>query len=168
MHWIFQARVLKWVAISFSRGSSWPRDRTQVSRIAGRRSTVWATREFLGTIQSMELSRPEYWNGCFTSPGDLPNPGLPHCRQIPYQLSHKGSHKRGPKPESRREPHQGRAWSPKRSHRKFLLNRTLLEQEQNLYHINPWRFRSSFVPGTDCTLINQLLICLNHHSEVNK
>ena len=27
---IFQARVLEWVAISFSRGSSWPRDRTQV------------------------------------------------------------------------------------------------------------------------------------------
>ena len=32
---IFQARVLEWVAISFSRGSSWPRDRTQVSCIAG-------------------------------------------------------------------------------------------------------------------------------------
>ena len=51
---------------------------------------------------------------------------------------------------------------------KITVNRTLLEQEQNLYHINPWRFRSSFVPGTSCTLINQLLICLNHHSEVNK
>ena len=32
---IFQARVLEWVAISFSRGSSRPRDRTRVSRIAG-------------------------------------------------------------------------------------------------------------------------------------
>ena len=41
----FQARVLKWVAISFSRGSSWPRDRTQVSCIVGRCFTVWATRE---------------------------------------------------------------------------------------------------------------------------
>ena len=36
---IFQARVLEWVAISFSRGSSQPRDQTQVSRIAGRRFT---------------------------------------------------------------------------------------------------------------------------------
>ena len=36
VHGIFQARVLEWVAISFSRGSSRPRDRTQVSRIAGR------------------------------------------------------------------------------------------------------------------------------------
>ena len=36
VHGIFQARVLEWVAISFSRGSSWPRDRTQVSRPVGR------------------------------------------------------------------------------------------------------------------------------------
>ena len=40
---IFLARVLEWVAISFSRGSSWPRDRTQVSCIAGRCFTLWAT-----------------------------------------------------------------------------------------------------------------------------
>ena len=45
VHGIFQARVLEWVAISFSRGSSWPRDQTLVSHIAGRRFTVWATRE---------------------------------------------------------------------------------------------------------------------------
>ena len=41
---IFQARVLEWAAISFSRGSSQPRDRTRVSRIVGRRFTIWATR----------------------------------------------------------------------------------------------------------------------------
>ena len=46
VHGIFQARVLEWVAISFSRGSSWPRDRPQVSCIAGRRFTLWATREY--------------------------------------------------------------------------------------------------------------------------
>ena len=45
IHGIFQARILEWVAISFSRRSSWPRDRTQVSRIVGRRFTVWATKE---------------------------------------------------------------------------------------------------------------------------
>ena len=49
VHGIFQARVLEWVAISFSRGSSWPRDWTRVSRIAGRHFTVWATREVLNT-----------------------------------------------------------------------------------------------------------------------
>ena len=42
---ILQARVLEWVAIPFSRGSSLPRDWTQVSCIAGRRFTIWATRE---------------------------------------------------------------------------------------------------------------------------
>ena len=45
IHGILQARVLEWVAISFSRGSSQPGDQTQVSRIAGRRFTIWATRE---------------------------------------------------------------------------------------------------------------------------
>ena len=45
IHGILQARVLEWVAISFSRGSSRPRDRTQVSHIVGRRFTIWATRE---------------------------------------------------------------------------------------------------------------------------
>ena len=39
VHGILQARILEWVAISFSRGSSQPGDRTQVSRIAGRRFT---------------------------------------------------------------------------------------------------------------------------------
>ena len=43
LHGIFQARVLEWVAISFSSGSSWPRDRTQVSCIAGSHFTLWAT-----------------------------------------------------------------------------------------------------------------------------
>ena len=37
---IFQARILKWVAISFSRGSYRSRDRTQASRIVGRSFTV--------------------------------------------------------------------------------------------------------------------------------
>ena len=45
IHMIFQARVLEWVAMSFSRGSSQLRDRTQVSCTAGRCLTVWATRE---------------------------------------------------------------------------------------------------------------------------
>ena len=40
---IFQARVLEWIAISFSRGSSQPRNRTRVSCIAGTFFTDWAT-----------------------------------------------------------------------------------------------------------------------------
>ena len=51
VHGILQARILKWVAISFLRGSSPPRDLTQVSHIAGRRFKLWATRE----------QPPKYW-----------------------------------------------------------------------------------------------------------
>ena len=48
------------------------------------------------TIQSVEFSRPEYWSshsllqGIFPTQGS--NPGLLHCRQILYQLSHKGKY----------------------------------------------------------------------------
>ena len=62
-------------AFPFFRGSSQARDPTQVSRIAGRFSTRWATRE-----------AQEYWSGSpIPSPMDLTNPG---CRQILYQLSY--------------------------------------------------------------------------------
>ena len=46
IHGILQARILGSVVISFSRGSSWPRDQTQVLRTA-EGSTIWATRESL-------------------------------------------------------------------------------------------------------------------------
>ena len=55
--WVFQAGILEWVAISFSRGSSQPRDWTQLSCIAGRFFTDWATREApwgFGKIQILE------------------------------------------------------------------------------------------------------------------
>ena len=43
VHGVLQARILEWVAIPFSRGSSGPRDRTLVSCTAGRFSTIWVT-----------------------------------------------------------------------------------------------------------------------------
>ena len=45
VHGILQARILKWVAIPFSRGSSRPRDGTQVSHIADGFFIIWATKE---------------------------------------------------------------------------------------------------------------------------
>ena len=45
VHGILQARILEWVAIPFSRGSSQPRDWTQVSCIAGGFFTIWTTKE---------------------------------------------------------------------------------------------------------------------------
>ena len=68
---IFQARVLEWVAISFSRGSSWPRDWTQVSCIVGRRFNLGATREVQRSSHSMastkichNLSPQFFFYGC--------------------------------------------------------------------------------------------------------
>ena len=45
VHGTLQARILEWVGISFSRGSPWPRNETQVSYTAGRFFAVWPTRE---------------------------------------------------------------------------------------------------------------------------
>ena len=52
VHGIFQARILKWVAFPFSRRLTQLRDWTQVSCIAGRFFTSWATRE-----------AQKYWSG---------------------------------------------------------------------------------------------------------
>ena len=62
---ILQAGILEWVAMPSSRGSSQPRDQTQVSHITGGLFTIWDTRE-----------AQEYWSEYpIPSPGDLPNPG---------------------------------------------------------------------------------------------
>ena len=65
VHEIFQARVLEWVAIAFSRRSSWPRDWTWVSCIIDRHFTLWATRE---ALWMWEVDYKESWapkNWCF-------------------------------------------------------------------------------------------------------
>ena len=66
VHGILQARILEWVTIPSSRGSSQPRDQTHVSHIAGKFFTIWDTRE-----------AHEYWSGKpVLSSGNLPDPGI--------------------------------------------------------------------------------------------
>ena len=55
-HGILQARILEWVAFPFSRGSSQPRDQTQVSCIASEFFTSWATREAPKYVGYFEIS----------------------------------------------------------------------------------------------------------------
>ena len=113
IHRILQARILEWIAIPFSRGSSWPVDQTQLSCIAGRFFTVWVAREASKdikcacSISHVQLCNPMVeptrllcpWNflgkntgvGChFLLQGNFPiqgsNTGLLHCRQILYHL----------------------------------------------------------------------------------
>ena len=85
---IFQARLLEWVAISFSRGFSQARDQTWVSSIAGRFFSVWTT----GKSQESGNRLP------FPPPRDIPEPGIkpmspvfPTLQESSLPLSHLGS-----------------------------------------------------------------------------
>ena len=112
VHRILQARILEWVAIPFSRVSSQPRGTTWVSCITSRRFTLWATREAQSESESRSVVSDSLWPQWLHSPWNSPgkttgvgslsllqgifptqgsNPGLLHCRQILFQLSHKGS-----------------------------------------------------------------------------
>ena len=81
VHGILQARILKWVAFPFSKGSSQPGDRTQVSRIAGGFFTSWATREAqflifiliaISTSPGSGILSQFIWSFCFAlREGDL-------------------------------------------------------------------------------------------------
>ena len=55
---LFQARILEWVAIPFSRGSAWPRDQTRVSCTAGKFFTIWATRAALKNKSQLQGCLP--------------------------------------------------------------------------------------------------------------
>ena len=55
VHGIFQVTVLEWLAISFSRASSWPRFWTRVFHFAGSRFTLWATRKARWGLQKIQL-----------------------------------------------------------------------------------------------------------------
>ena len=86
IHGIFQARVLEWIAISFSRGSSQPRDRTRVSCIAGRRFTIWAIREAPNWKPSYKEWMNEWKLFCSEQPHGLYSPW-----NFPGQNSHSAS-----------------------------------------------------------------------------
>ena len=85
VHGILQARVLEWVAPPFSRGSSEPRDWTQVSHIAAGFFTSLATREPKNT----GVGSLSFLQQIFRTHKLNPSPLL--CRWILYQLSYQGS-----------------------------------------------------------------------------
>ena len=63
VHGILKPKILEWVAVPFSRGSSQPRDQTQVSHIAGGCFTSWATRE-AHMYKGMALKGCQKKKGC--------------------------------------------------------------------------------------------------------
>ena len=83
---ILQTRILEWVAMPSSRGSSQPRDWTQVSHIEGRFSTIWATiYSHEGSIWILEWRLSLFQEIFLTQ--EL-NQGLLNCGWILYQLSY--------------------------------------------------------------------------------
>ena len=87
VHGILQAGILEWVAISCSRGSSWPRDRTRVSYTAGRFFTTeppgkppnhWIAREFL--LSNLEFHDISQWRRALST---LMHLTLKHCMSNP-------------------------------------------------------------------------------------
>ena len=88
VHWILQVRMLEWVFMTSSRASSQLRDQTQVSHIAGRLFTVWATKEFQkktgmgslfllqGNFQLRNQTRVSYIEGDFTTWATQEAPGM--------------------------------------------------------------------------------------------
>ena len=85
VHGILQAKILEWVAVPFSRGSSQPRDQIQVFRIAGGFFTNWPQ----GKPKDTGMGSLSLLQGIFLTQ-EL-NRGLLHCRRILYQLSYQGS-----------------------------------------------------------------------------
>ena len=106
IHGILQARILEWIACPFSRGSSQPLEKIPEvllydPLILERRLGVktWALSpalqvyslpaELQGKLKNTGMGSLSLLQGIFPTQGS--NPGLPHCRWILYQLSHRGS-----------------------------------------------------------------------------
>ena len=79
VHGIFQARILEWVVISFSKGSSWPMDRTHVSCIGRQILHHWTTWEALCLAQFSSVAQ-SYLTLCDTM--DYSTPGFPVHHQL--------------------------------------------------------------------------------------
>ena len=84
VHGVLQARILEWVALPFSRGSSQPRDRTQVSCI----EVDSLPAEPQGKPKNTGVGSLSLLQVIFLTQGS--NWGLLHCRQILYQVSYQG------------------------------------------------------------------------------
>ena len=97
-HGILQTRILEWVVIPFSRGSSWPRDGTQVSCIAGRFFIVWATRE--AQIIWADPKSNDKWQEKIQREGEVIWVLLAEPRKEALEPAEAGSSKEDSKPET--------------------------------------------------------------------
>ena len=111
-------------------------------------------------LLSMGFSRQEHWSGLpFPSPGNFPtlglNPGLPHCRQMLYHLSHQGSPFRY-KHEGRAKKQSGKIIKTE----KFLVKVFSSQQED----LGICSICYGFVP-TPCSYFLYACVCLFYYEE---
>ena len=84
---ILQARILQWVAISISRGSSWPRDRTPVSCLGRRilnQLSHGGSQETVSAAANLLQSCPTLWDPIDGSPPGSPVPGIFQARTLKW------------------------------------------------------------------------------------
>ena len=87
VHGILQERILDWVVMPSPRGSSWPRDWTQVSCIAGSLLNNWTNREAASMYYAAAKSRqlcPTLCNPIDGSPPGSPVPGILQARTLEW------------------------------------------------------------------------------------
>ena len=100
---ILQARILEWVAISFSRKVKVAQSNSlQPHGLSARLLCLWSS-----PSQNSQLGSHSLLQEIFPIQGL--NPGLPHCRQFLYRLSHQVLTKNGLSPHSQQGQHPG-AW----------------------------------------------------------
>ena len=79
IHGFFQGRILEWIATSYSRESSWPKDQTWVSCISGRFFIIWATKEALFPLLTFDWNAPVVLKWLLL-------PALINCSRIFYEV----------------------------------------------------------------------------------
>ena len=91
VHGTLQERILEWVVMPSSRGSSWPSDRTQDSCIAGSLLTNWTTREAVSMCYAAAAAAAKSLKSCPTlrnpidrSPPGSPVPGILQARALEW------------------------------------------------------------------------------------
>ena len=145
---IFQAGILEWVAIPFSRGSSWPRDRIGVSRNADRYFTIWVTHTWslFPPLTPMEGKKAAGWGkrGPQIVMNNSANPNGKFWVSSSHLLV---------------EPHNGQKWpGPRSSHHTQTLTRGSPRRMYPEFEI--WGVSSSitWILSADCTPSNWIVV----------
>ena len=112
VHGILQARILEWVTISFSRGSSRPRNRIRLSSIAGRFFIYWAMRAVKCTPVIIAEWRKGKSGGPTAEWGRLRRVGMSPSRRSSSSILQRAAERQRPSGLDPAPPHpSGSGWT---------------------------------------------------------